>query len=352
MSSNPVGSSATTAFPATTREVRLVAAPNGLPAPDDFAVAEVPLTAPGPGDVLVRNRAFVVFPGLRSLIGGELDSAALPTLRPGDPVFGPAFGEVLAAPADGSLRPGDLVTHLFGWRDYAVGEAGAFTRVAGDFPDRLALLSPGLAAYGALTRAAAVRAGDVVLVTGAAGAVGTVAGQLARLLGAARVIGTTGSAAKAKRLTEELGYDAVLVRGERPFAEQLAEAAPEGVDVLLDMVGGEQLTAAVDAARQGARFALIGALAGQLDPARRGASAPAVVDSFRLLVRDVTVHGIGGQRYQELEPEWHERLAGWLRAGELTVPRTVLTGIERAPGALSQLIDGDVFGALIVELRD
>ncbi|MFC5663922.1 MDR family NADP-dependent oxidoreductase [Kitasatospora misakiensis] len=339
-------------FPTTTREVRLVAAPDGLPTPADFAVADVPLAAPGPDQVLVRNRAFLVFPGLRSLIGGELASASLPTVRPGDPVFGPALGEVLAAPAGGPLRPGDLVTHLFGWREHAVAEAGAFTRVAGDFPDPLALLSPSLAGYGALTRATRVGEGDVVLVTGAAGAVGTVVGRVARLLGAARVIGTTGSAAKAKRLTEEFGYDAVLVRGERPIAEQLAEAAPEGIDVLLDMVGGEQLTAAVDAARQGARFALIGALAGQLDPARRGASAPAVVDSFRLVVRDVTVHGIAGQRYQDLEPEWLERLAGWLRAGELTVPRTVLAGIDRAPGALSRLIDGDVFGALIVELRD
>ncbi|MET8703077.1 NADP-dependent oxidoreductase [Kitasatospora sp. NPDC004723] len=336
-------------FPSTVREIRLVAEPAGLPTPESFALVEGPLAAPGPDEVLVRNRAFLVFPGLRTLIGGDFADAPF-TIGPGDVLAGPALGEVLAAPAGGPLRPGDLVTHLLGWRDHAVAEAAAFTRVADGFPDPLALLSPGLTGYGALTRAARVREGDVVLVTGAAGALGTVSGQVARLLGAARVIGTAGSAAKARRLTEEFGYDAVLVRGAGPIAGQLAEAAPDGVDVLLDMVGGEQLTAAVDAARPGARFALIGTLAGQMDPARRGADAPAVVDTFRLLTRSVTVHGVSGQRYAELEPEWHERLGGWLRAGELAVPRTVLPGIAQAPGALSRLIDGDVFGAMVVEL--
>lgn len=121
-----------------------------------------------------------------------------------------------------------------------------------------------------------MRPGDTVLVTGAAGAVGTLAGQLARLLGAGRVIGSTRSPHKAERLRAELGYDAVLLPGATPFAEQLAAAAPDGIDVLLDTVGGEQLTAAVGAARRGARFALVGALSGQLsaDPDGDGATSP------------------------------------------------------------------------------
>ncbi|MFD7906342.1 MULTISPECIES: zinc-binding dehydrogenase [unclassified Kitasatospora] len=338
------------ALPATTRVVRLTADPAGLPEPGHFAVVEEPLPAPGPGEVLVRNRAFLVFPGLRTLIGREAGGLPLPPIRPGDALFGPALGEVLTAPSDGPLRPGDLVTHMHGWREHAVADATAFTPVGAGLPDPVALLSPGVAAYGGLARTAGVREGDVVLVTGAAGAVGSLAGRVARLLGAARVIGTTGSPAKAARLTAEFGYDAVLVRGGRPFAEQLAGAAPDGIDVLLDTVGGEQLTAAAAAARPGARFALVGALSGQLAPDGRGGTAPTVLDGLPLIVKGVTLRGFRGADHPGLDAEWRERFGAWLRAGLISFPHTRIAGIDRAPAALRRLIDGDAFGALIVEL--
>ncbi|MGW6913069.1 zinc-binding dehydrogenase [Kitasatospora sp. NPDC054939] len=341
-------------LPRSSREVRLVAAPDGLPAPEHFALVESPLPVPGPGQVLLRNRWFLVFPGLRTLIGGELENVPLPQLRPGDTLIGPAVGEVVSAPDGGPLRPGDLVLHLYGWREFAVVDAAGLTALGDSLPDPVAHLSQGVSAYAGLRHLARVREGDVVLVTGAAGAVGSLAGQIARLLGAGRVVGTTGSPAKAERLTAELGYDAVVLRDAGPpvgsVAAQLAKAAPDGIDVVLDTVGGEQLTAALDAARPGARFALIGALAGQLAPGRRGGSAPVEIDTFRLVTKGVSLHGFSSSGSAAVEPEWRERFGGWLREGRISFPRTLVAGIDRAPGALPELLAGRYFGTAVVEL--
>ncbi|WP_328915167.1 MULTISPECIES: MDR family NADP-dependent oxidoreductase [unclassified Streptomyces] len=343
--------SAPAALPRTVREVQLVAVPEGLPAPEHFAVVETPLPEAGPGHVLVRNRYTLVFPGLRTLIGGEVEGVPLPPVHGGDTLFGPAVGEVVAAPDDSPLRPGDTVTHLRGWREYArvaVAECGP---LRGELPDPVAYLAQGSSAYGALTRLAQVREGDTVFVTGAAGAVGTLAGQIARLLGAGRVIGSTSSPAKAERLTAELGYDAVVLRGtDRGVAAQLAEAAPDGIDVLLDTVGGEQLTAAVDAARPGARFALVGALSGQLSAGRAGGSSPVEIDSYRIVVKGISLRGYSGADHPDVHAEWLERFGGWLRSGDIRFPYSTIAGIDRAPSALPELMAGRHFGAVVVEL--
>ncbi|MGX1669440.1 MDR family NADP-dependent oxidoreductase [Streptomyces sp. NPDC055400] len=321
-----------------------------MPTQEHFAVVETPLPEPGTGQVLVRNRYFLVFPGLRTLIGGEVDGVPLPPLRRGDALFGPAVGEVVAASADSPLRTGDAVAHMLGWREFALVSAAECTPLDDALPDPVAHLAQGSAAYGALTRLADVRVGDVVLVTGAAGAVGSLTGQIARLLGARRVIGSTGSPEKAGRLVSELGYDAVVLRGAGPFAAQVAEAAPEGIDVLVDTVAGEQLTAALAAARQGARLALVGALSGQLSAQRAGGSAPVEIDAYRLVVKGVSLRGYSGADHPDVEKEWTSRFGDWLRSGEISFPHTRIAGIDRAPQALQGLIEGRHFGAVVVEL--
>jgi NADPH-dependent curcumin reductase CurA len=338
--------------PPVTREIRLVSAPEHLPGPEHLAVVEAPLPAPGPGQVVVRNRYFLVFPGLRTLIGGRLDGVPLPPVHVGDALFGPAVGVVVAVGPGSGLRPGDEVSHLFGWREHALVAEADCAPLGDTLPDPVAHLSSGAAAYAGLTRLAALRPGDTVLVTGAAGAVGTLAGQVARLLGAGRVVGSTRSPHKAERLQAELGYHAVVVPGAAPYAEQLTAAAPDGIDVLLDTVGGEQLSAAVGAARRGARFALVGALSGQLSPRpdRDGASAPAEIDTFRIITLGVTLRGFSSTDLPEVAEEWNKRFGDWLRSGEIVFPYVRIPGIDRAPRALQELFEGRHTGTVVVEL--
>jgi NADPH-dependent curcumin reductase CurA len=340
-------------LPASVREVRLASLPDGLPEPEHFTIVRTPPPVPGDGDVLVRNRFFHVFPALRTLIGGGVAGAPFPPLRPGDTLFGAAIGEVVSAPPNTGLRPGDLVLHFQGWREYAAVPAGQCTPVDDALPDPVAHLGSAALAYTALTRDAPVRRGDTVFVTGGAGGVGSLAGQIARLLGAGRVIGSTGSPAKAERLVKELGYDAAVIRDAgpdgKPIAEQLAQAAPDGIDVLLDNVGGEQLRAAIAAARPGARFVLVGTLAGQMSPGLPGTTGPAEIDTFQLIIKRIEMRGFGGLD-DGAEGRWAERVGGWLRSGELTFPHVRIAGIERAPQALHEVISGRHLGAVVVEL--
>lgn len=334
-------------LPRVAREIRLAEVPSGLPGPGHLTVAEAPLPVPGTGEVLVRNRWFQVFPSLRTLIAGGVPGTPFPALRPGDALFGPAVGEVVAAPADGDLRPGDLIAHFQGWREYAAVPAAA---PLGDaLPDPAAHLTSGATAYAALTRIARLRAGETVLVTGGAGGVGSLAGQIARLLGAGRVIGTTGSPAKAGRMTAELGYDAVVLRDGAPIAGRLAQAAPDGVDVVVDTVGGEQLQAAVAASRPGGRLVVVGTLATQLSPASGGTTAPVELDAFQLIAKNITIRGLTGVD-GEIHAEWTERFGAWLRSGAVTFPHTRIAGIERAPLALRELFEGRHVGTVVIEM--
>ncbi|GAA2665118.1 NADP-dependent oxidoreductase [Streptomyces lunalinharesii] len=330
----------------THREVRLVARPTGPVTDDLFEIVEVPVPEPTAGQVLVRNTLMSVAAVMRTLMD-EVTTVPMPSFVVGEALNGPAVGEVVAAPGT-DLNPGDLVTHRLGWREYALLDAGDVQRLdAGLLPDPAGHLSQGPTALMGIDRGAEVRPGDTVFVTGAAGGVGSLAGQIAKLRGAARVIGSTGSPAKGDRLRKEFGYDAVVVRGAGPIEEQLRAAAPEGIDAVFDNVGGEQLQAAIALANRGARIAVVGALSTQL---AEGAAVLTPIDTLLLLARSITLRGVALYDHLDLIPEWNRLFGQGLREGTLTFPHARLHGIEQAPQALQELIAGRHLGAVLVEL--
>lgn len=310
--------------------------------PTELTVAETEAPTPGPGEVLVRNRYFTVVAALRTLLAGGVPGAPMPALKPGDVPFGPAIGEVVDGPDRGAL-----VRHMRGWREYAAVPLTECDPVSADLPDPVAHFANGVTAYGALTRAVQVKPGDTVFVSGGAGSVGTMAGQIARLLGAGRVIGSTGSSWKAGRMTE-IGYDAVVTR---PISEQLAKAAPGGIDVLFDNVGGDDLRAAITTANRGARFALVGALSGQLAETGTGTTAPVEIDTFEVILKQITMAGYSAGGDAQVRAEWDERFATWLRAGRIQFPHVIVDGIEKAPRALHDVWAGRHFGTVVVKLE-
>ncbi|OLT31086.1 NADP-dependent oxidoreductase [Actinomadura sp. CNU-125] len=332
----------------TGREIRLAARPDGDAALEHFALATTEVPEPGEGRILVRNTWMSVDPYMR----GRMDDAPsyIPPFALGEPLEGGAIGEVIAS-GDDSVPVGATVSHFLGWRDYAVMEASAATVVDTALAPPTAYLGPlgttGLSAYVALTRTAPVRDGDTVFVSAAAGAVGSVAGQLARRLGAARVIGSAGGPAKTARLVDDFGFDAALDHRAGPIAEQLGEAAPGGIDVYLDSVGGDHLEAAIDAARPGGRFALVGAIAQY-----NTGTAPGPRNLYTAYYKELTLRGMLINSYLHLFPEWIGQAAGWLADGSLHTEQTVVSGLEQAPAAFLGVLRGANTGKMLVELGE
>lgn len=231
--------------------IQLSSRPQGVPTPDNFTFVNFRLSELGSGDILVENVYLSVDPYMRELMdaGWELNTL----------LEGRVIGRVLVS-ADPGVRVGDLVFHRASWRTHAV-VAASEVRVLPQTPgvDATAYLGilggTGLTAYVGLTQIARLQAGETVFISAAAGGVGSAAGQIARLLGAGRVIGSTGSVAKAKYLTEALGFDAAINYRDGDLTEQLHKAAPEGIDVYFDNVGGDHLAAAISVLRENGRVA-------------------------------------------------------------------------------------------------
>jgi NADPH-dependent curcumin reductase CurA len=328
------------------RQIILASRPSGWPTAANFAMTEVPSAELADGQVRVRNLFMSVDPYMRGRMNDV--KSYVPPFQVGEPLEGGAVGEVTETRSP-DLAAGDLVVHQLGWRDEAVLRARHAQRVEavpGLSPSAFlgVLGMPALTAYVGLLDIAGLKAGDVVFVSGAAGAVGSMAGQFAKLKGASRVIGSAGTDEKVRWL-REIGYDAAFSYRDGPVYEQLKAAAPDGIDVYFDNVGGDQLEAALFALRQNGRVALCGAIANYNTAEPVGPRNLGLAITKRLTLRGFIILD-----HRSRLPDMIADVTGWLREGKLQHTETVVDGLDHAPDAFLAMLRGENTGKMIVRL--
>lgn len=328
------------------REIHLASRPDGWPTPENFRLVTTDVPTPGPGQVVVRNRFMSVDPYMRGRMNDV--KSYVPPFALDAPLDGGAIGEVVAGEA-GGVKPGDTVLHGLGWREYALVDAKGVRKVDPGLAPVTAYLGvlgmTGLTAYAGLLDVAAMKPGETVFVSGAAGAVGSMVGQIAKLRGAGRVIGSAGSPAKVERLTA-LGFDAAFDYHDGPVYKQLKAAAPDGVDVYFDNVGGDHLEAAIGAMNLHGRAAICGMIAQY-----NATEPPAAPRNLALVIgKRLTLRGFLVGDHGHLREQFVQEVAGWLREGRLSYDETIVDGIERAPEAFLGLLRGENLGKMLVRL--
>ena len=329
------------------RQIVLASRPSGWPTEDNFAVTEAGQPELTDGQVRVRNLFMSVDPYMRGRMNDT--KSYVPPFQLGEPLQGGAIGSVIESRSP-DLAEGDLVLHSLGWRDEAVLPARHAQKIAaleGLSPSvYLGVLGmPALTAYVGLLDIAALKPGDMVFVSGAAGAVGSMAGQIAKLKGAARVIGSAGSDEKVSWL-REIGFDAAFNYKAAPVFGQLREAAPGGIDVYFDNVGGDHLEASLAVLNTYGRVAMCGAIAHY-----NATELPAGPHNLGLVItKRLTLRGFIVSDYQDRAPAMIEDVSGWLRDGKLFHTETVVDGLDQAPSAFINLLRGHNTGKMIVRL--
>lgn len=330
----------------TAREIRLASRPSGWPTDENFAFADVELPSPGPGELLVRNTFMSVDPYMRGRMNDV--KSYTPPYELGKALEGGAVGEVIESGVDG-VAVGDLVLHNAGWRSHAlVSQYTPLTPVDGVSPSRFlgALGMPALTAYVGLLDIAEFTPGDAVFVSGAAGAVGSLAGQIARLKGASRVIGSAGSAEKVAHLKDDLGFDAAFNYRDGDVRELLAQAAPDGIDVYFDNVGGDHLQAAIDALHTHGRVAVCGSISmyNEKEP-------PPGPRNLHLIVgKRLKLRGFIILDHYDRFGAMAKEVGQWLASGELVAEETVVDGLDNAPAAFLGMLRGENTGKMVVRL--
>jgi hypothetical protein len=329
-------------------EVRLKRRPVGMPSRDDFELMTVDVPEPGTGEVQVANLCMSVDPYMR---GRMIDRKSyVPPFQVGETLSGGAIGQVVAS-AHPEYHEGDVVQSHFGWRQAFTAPAGHLTRLGELTAPPSAYLGvlgmPGMTAYVGLFGAASLKDGETVFVSGAAGAVGSIAGQIARLRGC-RVVGSAGGAEKTAWLTSELGFDHAFDYHQGNLLGQLREGAPDGLDVYFDNVGGDHLEAALFHMRPFGRIALCGAIS------QYNATEPVPGPSNLVMAigLGLTLRGFIVSHFDHMADDFKRDMTAWVNAGDIKYQETVYEGIEKAPDAFIGLFTGANVGKMIVRLSD
>ncbi len=332
--------------PTLSREVRLAARPHGLPKASDFTVAEVALPEPGASEVQVKNLYMSVDPYMR---GRMYDRPSyVPPFKVGEALQGGAVGEVVASDSP-DFKPGDLVSSMLGWREAFNAPASALQKIDARGLAPQAFLGaaglPGMTAWVGLMKVAGVKPGETVFVSAAAGAVGQIACQIAKLKGAT-VIGSAGGPEKCAWVREIGAQAAIDYKAEADLTAALRRAAPQGIDVYFENVGGEHLTAALDVAKPFARFAICGMISGYNDTT----PTPGPTNLNMIIGKRLRLEGFIVSDHFAQMPEFLGEMTGWVAKGTVRWRETVDEGIEAAPGAFLKLFAGENIGKMLVKL--
>jgi NADPH-dependent curcumin reductase CurA len=326
------------------RQWRLRSRPVGWVKESDFELHSEPIPKPGPGQVLVRNLYLAFEPAMRGWI--EDRPSYMPPVGIGEVMRGMTVGRVEASNLE-ALRPGALVQTMSGWQEWAVADAGV-TRLPPGVDPTLALSvlgATGITAYFGILDVGQVKSGETVLVSGAAGATGSVAGQIARLVGA-RAIGIAGGAEKCGWLTSEASFDGAIDYKSEDVAARLDALCPNGIDVYFDNVGGPTLDLVLARMRHGARIVLCGAISRynekELPPGPR--------NYFELTIKSARMQGFIVLDYLRRFPEAQEKLLAWVAEGKIAWKVDVQHGFETAPRTFLRLFRGENFGKQLLEI--
>jgi NADPH-dependent curcumin reductase CurA len=338
----------------TSSEWHLTRRPAGVPVDEDFALVDVELPTPDAGEIVVRNTFLSVDPYMR----GRMNDAKsyVPPFQLDRPMDGDAVGVVDqvgegAVDSNGSeIAVGDVVSHALGWRTHSLVHGKTARVLNTSLAPAQAYLGvlgmPGLTAYAGLLRVGELAEGDRVFVSAAAGAVGSLVGQLARLKGASWVVGSAGGPEKTAWLRDEAGFSAAIDYKATPIRQGLAQAAPEGIDVYFDNVGGDHLEAAISALRPRGRVAICGMISvyNATEPAPGPRNMPMIIGK-RLTLRGFLVFD-----HSDLRPQFETEVGQWLADGKIVWRETIVEGIDNAVNGFRDLLAGANTGKMLIRL--